>query len=244
MSLVAGDLIAAARQRTFGAHGVQRISNGQLLAELTYQDAQIIQEISQSSPDMFAQVDGVVPCTLGENQDGYLLEEAIHYRNFTHVDTVQNKYTPIFMVGRQYQEDMVTSPAGMLTVSDSGGIFYPIDPDGARWQSGGSRSWYDQSSSHELHYSYIPAPTVLTGLSDTLTSPDIAREALVCALEMAILLANPNAPAQRVQMATQRYVGARTSLTFQIYKFAHPAGQRPSGGAETEAAWLSRQIGG
>lgn len=244
MSLVAGDLIDAARQRTYGAQGRQKISTGQLLAELSFQDQLIAQEISQINPGLLVHVDGLSPCNLVENQYGYLLSAGIHYRDFTHVDTVNGVYTPIQLYGGNYRDLPTPVPSGFVTLMGSAGTFFPFDPDNNRWQTSNARAWFSEDAGHEIHYSYVPAPAVLTSLADELLSPDIAREALVCALELRIVLSNPEAPPVRIQDANLRYTGARMSLTFQIHKFVHPGGQRPHGhGGGSDTQWVRRQIG-
>lgn len=245
MALTASSLITSAKKRTYGAQGRQKVSDAMLLEELNYQDNIVVQMISQNAPDLLATVTGTDVVSLAENQSGYTLQAGIHYRDFAHVDPASDTYTPVTIVQRQYQERVLRHPAGMLANSGNAAVFYPVDPDGERWQSAGARTWFEVTLSHEFRYSYVPEPGNLTALSDTLTSPDMAREVLITALQLAIIMSNPEAQEARIQVALSRYQLAFESLRFQAYKFGHPQGNPGSRyGIPGEAQWVQEQVGG
>ena len=242
MALTASALISAAKKRTFGVTGRQKVSDAMLLEELSAQDSQIVQMLSQTAPDLLATVTGSDVVTLAENQSGYTLANGIHYRDFTHV--ADDVYTPINIVQRQYQHNTLRHPCGMLRTGAAAGVFYPVDPDGNRWQESGSRPWFEAGDGHEFRYSYVVQPAVLSTLSATLTSPDMARDLLVAALEVAILLSAPGVQEARLQVAVAKHQSALQSLQFQAYKFGHPQGSHGSAlGPTSEAAWVAEHIG-
>jgi hypothetical protein len=242
--MTASELITTAIQRSFGMVGQQKVSKAALLAELSSQDALIVQMFAQNAPDLLAHVDGSETVSLASNQSGYTLSSGFHYRDFTHVDPTDNDYTPITLVRRDSQDAPPRNPAGVLATGAAAGVFYPIDPQGERWQSSGSRSWFEVGEGHEIHYSYVPAATALTSLTSTLTSPDFAREALIASLILAILLSNPQTPADKLQIAMARRGETLQSVLMLAYKFGHPAGTRRGfGDSQTDADWVSDQVG-
>lgn len=245
MTMTASDLITTALQQTYGMHGRQRISKAALLAELSHQDDQIVQMFAQIAPDLLATITGSASVTLASNTAGYTLSAGIHYRDFTHVDSANDSYVPITLVRRESQDSPPRNPAGMLRLSGSTGVFYPVDPEGTRWQSSGTREWFEETESHVIKYSYVPAATQLTALSSTLTSPDMAREALLSSLKVAILLGNPEVPADRIQVAMVARKDAYDNLRMLAYKFGHPAGTRRGygEGQQSDAEWVAQQVG-
>jgi hypothetical protein len=245
MALTASTLIDAALSRTYGhgSMGRQKVSKAMLLSELSYQDSLIVQMFSQIAPDLLATVTGTITITDLGNTNGYFLQNGIHYRDFTHIDTTLDKYVPINMIQRQHRQSNPNAPAGMLRLGATSGVFHPIDPEGKRFNGTATKNYYNADQGHTVSYSYVPLPAALTSVNDTLSAPDMAREAIVSSLELQILLASPQPNELRVQMAMAKRQGAMDALRMQAYKFMHPQGQ--PGGAKTRhrTAWIESQIG-
>ncbi len=250
MALTASTLITSAKERTFGAQGRQKISMPMLLGELTHQDQLVVQMLSQIAPDLLATVTGVVVTSDNGNLNGYTLQNGMHYRDFVHGDVTDGVYTPINMLQRKHRDSNPPSPAGMLRTGGGAAVFHPIDPVGKRWLGGDTRSWYDPALLHEVTYSYIATPPVLTALADTLASPDMSREIFVSALVVRILLSQPKGQGDeleawqvRVQAAITALQSAQSSFQMQAYKFMQAQGNPGGGGVdESESAWVSREV--
>lgn len=252
MALTASALITAAKQRTFAKRGRQKISNAMLLEELSFQDQLVVQLVSQNSPDLLATVTGTLTCSNTGNTNGYTLSSGIHYRDFTHADINNNKYTPINIVGRVHRDVRPAAPAGMVRTAATAGVFYPVDPANKRWGGSDTRSYFNPDEGHLITYSYVPLPTTLTSLSSTLRSPDMAREVFVTSLEVSILLAQaPETEAElaawqvQLQNASQRRQEVFSTFLMQAVKFAAPQGQPASADVVlTESEWVDEQVSG
>lgn len=255
MALTASNLISAAKKRTYGARGRQKISNSMLLEELNLQDDLIVKMISQINPDLLSTVTGSATCTDSDNQNGYTLSDGIHYRDFVHVDSADDKYTPIDILQRQHRQSLVEHPAGMLRVGTaSGATFYPIDPSGKRWTDNDARNWFEPDENHTFTYSFVPIPGGLTSLAGTLVGPEMAKEVYISSLELSILLSvdtarmnevQAQALNRRIQSAFAKRQGAFDALRMQTYKFAHPAGQAAGGAIEkSDTQWVTDEVNG
>lgn len=250
MSLTASTLISAAKDRTFSYHGKQKLNDKMLLAELSYQDQLVVQLVSQANPDLLATVSGTITMSDSGNSNGYTLQSGVHYRDFTHIDSTDDRYTPINIVQRQHRDVRPAAPAGMVRTSSAAGVFYPIDPAGKRWSGSETRNWFEPDSSHTVSYSYVPLPGTLSSLSATLSSPDMAREVFVTALEVAILLsARPQNEIETASWQTrlEAALGARQAalevFRMQVYKFVNPQGNPGSEGASlSESEWVHDQV--
>jgi hypothetical protein len=250
MALVASSLITAAKQRTFGAQGLQKLSNAMMLAELSTQDQLVVQMISQQAPELLATISGVVALTDSGNLNGYTLAGGMHYRDFTHVDVTNDAYEPINIVRRQDRDKWPKAPAAMIRTGAGAAVLHPIDPAGKRWVTTEARNWFEPDKGHSISYSYIPIPPALTGLSGTLRSPDMAREVFVTSLAVAILLAHPPTTEAEIAVWTARlqtHMAARdaamNTLLMQVAKFVTPQGQPGSTNRQSTAEWLASQIG-
>lgn len=252
MALTASSLISSADKRTYGKRGKQPLSKPLLLEELSYQDQLITQLVSQNAPDLLSTVTGVITLTNSGNINGYTLASGIHYRDFTHVDATDDEYKPINMVQRQHRDERPAPPAAMLRSAAAAGVFYPIDPLNKRWADDDERTWFEPDSGHTVSYSYVPLATQLTSLSDTLRSPDMAREVIVSSLVMSILLSSP--PTDEVGLETwrtalQAETAARTlalqTFMMQVNKFVHPSGNPGSRSRPvSESEWVAGLVGG
>lgn len=246
MALTASTLITTAKQRAFGAVGSQKVSNAALLGELSHQDMLVVQMLSQAAPDLLAVVGGIITFTDTGNLNGYALTAGMHYRDFTHVDPDTNKPVKINMLQRQHRDSGVGAPAGMLRTNPAGGVFYPIDPGNKRWLGGETSNWFEPDKSHTGTYSYVKIPSALTSLSDTLDSPDMAREIFVAALEIRILMMGriTEEKKERIALAVQSLQTAQGSVLMQAYKFMQPQGQPANNAAgQSDTAWVDGQIG-
>lgn len=246
MALTASTLITTAKQRAFGAVGIQKVSNVALLGELSHQDMLVVQMLSQAAPDLLAVVGGLITFTDTGNSNGYALSAGMHYRDFTHIDPDTNRPVKINMLQRQHRDSNVNAPAGMLRTNAGGGVFYPIDPANRRWEDGAVSNWFEPDKSHTGSYSYIKIPAALTKLSDTLDSPDMAREIFVAALEIRILMMGKITEEKkgRIELAIQSLQAAQGSVLMQAYKFMQPQGQPANNaGGQSDTAWVDGQIG-
>ena len=244
MALTASTLIDDAIARAYGNMGPQKINKAMLLGELSYQDQLVMQMLSQIAPDSLSTTTGVVTLTSSGNTNGYNLNSGIHYRDFTHVDSTDNVYTPVNMVQRQHRDSYPTSPAAMLSLSVTGGKLHPIDPEGKRWNTSGDREWFEPNSGHTISYSYVPLPSRVTTLTQTLSSPDMAREVIVSSLELQLIMSSSQPSETRMQGALLKRQGAMDALRMQAYKFMAPQGQ-PGGrlGERSDQAWVNSQVG-
>ena len=249
MALTASSLIDAALKRSFGHTGSQKISKAMLLEEISYQDQLIVQMFSQIAPDLLATVTGtfdIVSATA--NSNGYSLNSGIHYRDFIHVDTTDDRYVEVNMVNRSDRQSSPSAPAAMISLGTgaTGATFYPIDPLGKRWSdTTETRTWFESTDGHSISYSFVPLPSPITKLSDTVTSPNMAREAIVSSLELQILLSSHKQNEARIQGAFAKRQGAMDALRMQAYKFMAPQGQ-PGGRYSqnrTDQAWVNSQVG-
>ena len=243
MALTASALIDSALQRTYGGQGVQKISKAMLLSELSYQDQLIVQMFSQIAPDLLATTTGTITLTDAGNTNGYSLQAGIHYRDFVHDDTDDN-YIPVNIVQRKHRESRPAAPAGMVRMGSVGGVFYPIDPQGERWNTTGDREWFEPNKNHVVTYSYVPLPGQITTLSTNLSSPDMAREAIISSLELQILLSVPEMNEARIQGALAKRQGAMDALRMQAYKFIAPQGQPGGKYNQNDLYWVNNQVGG
>ena len=247
MALTASTLITTAKQRAFGAVGVQKVSNASLLAELSHQDMLIVQMFSQTAPDLLATIGGVITFTDIGNASGYALASGMLYRDFTHIDPDTNKPVKIMMLQRQHRDSAPANPAAMLRTNAAGAVFYPIDPANKRWADGSASQWFEPDKSHTGTYSYVQIPSSLTSLSDTLSSPDMAREVFLAALEVRILLSGkPSEEKQiRIAQAVQALQTTQISLQMQAYRFVQPSGD-PGGDGDGHSAssWVTDQVAG
>lgn len=242
MSLVAGDLITAARKRAFGSRGKQKISDSALLEELSYQDQLLTQMFAQIVPDLLATISGAITLSDGSNANGYTLQPGIHYRDFTHIDSDGNP-SEITILQRQHRDKQAMIPAAMLRLNGPAAVFYPIDPLGMRWSAAeGTREYFEASEGDTVRYSYVPLPSPLTSLSSTLTSPDMAREVLVTSLRLAILLSREDLSEMEIQAALAQRQGMMDALRMSAYKFHGPPGRRPNPQGRSELDWLEEQI--
>ena len=244
MALVASALIDAAQKRTFGARGRQKVSKATLLEELSYQDQVIVQMFSQIAPDLLATITGTLTVTTNGNINGYTLVSGIHYRDFVHVDTVGDVYKSITMLRRQDGDKAPMSPAAMLRMSATGGVLYPVDPLQKRWTDEDVRLWFNPVDEDTVTYSYVPLPVALTTLASELLSPDMAREAILSALEVSILLSRSVPDQTRIQVALAKREAAFNSLRMTAYKFVGPQGSKTLGQGGGNPTWLDSQIGG
>ena len=245
MALTASSLIDSAIKRSFGATGTQKIPKSILLEELSYQDQLIVQMFSQIAPDLLATTTGTISVTDAGNLAGYALQSGIHYRDFVHVDTTNEKHSPITILRRQDREAAGAPPTGMIRMGASAAVFAPIDPLSKRWLGTSSRGWYSATDGHTVSYSYVPLPTAITSLSGTLKSPDMAREAILSSLELTILLSAPMPNETRIQASLAKRQGMMDSLRMQAYKFVGPQGQKVGGGSSylSDSAWVSGETG-
>jgi len=245
MALTPSTLITAAKRLTFGVTGAQKIPDAMLLEEINHQEQIIVQMLSQVAPDLLSSVDGSETVTLVKNKAGYSLTAGIAYRDFTHVDTDNQTYTPITVIQRQFRDKRVTHPAITIVTGADAAVIFPVDPNGDRWLSGGTRTWFEDTSNHKIEYSYVATPTVATTLTSTLTSPDMSRQVFIAALELAVILTVPEAQDRRVAHVSNKYEVAMERLRWQAHKFVHPQGSHgitdvPMGASE----WVSNQVQG
>ena len=246
MALTVSALITAAKRVTFGVTGRQKVPNATLIEELNHQENLVVQLLSQISPDLLSNITGSEVVTLAKNQSGgYSLTPGIAYRDFTHVDGATDVYIPIKVIQRQFQDKRVIHPAITISTGADAALIYPVDPDGNRWQVAGTRIWFEDTSTHTIEYSYVPPPKVATALSDTFTSPDMARQVFVSSLELSIILMSPEAPDRRIAAASKKYEDSLERLRWQAHKFVHPQGSHgvsdlPMG----ESEWINNQIAG
>jgi hypothetical protein len=245
MALLVSTLISDARSATFGAKGRQKVSNAALVQELSYQDQILTQLASQIAPDLLARTTGTVAVLSDAgNQNGYTLEAAIHYRDFTHVDEQRERYTPISILQRQHRDVHPAAPAAMVRTGARNAVLAPIDPQGKRWSGDEERSWFNPGE-HTITYSYVPLPGRITSLTDELVTPDMARSVILPSLELVILMNNPEGNAARIEMALARRQVALQTYQFQLYKFTAPQGQRHHERAgSSDSGWVNNQVGG
>lgn len=254
MALTASDLVSSAKKRTRGHRGRQKISDAALLDMLAGQDLMVAQMISQINADLLTTVEETDSVTLSENQSGYTLQDGMHYRDFTHINETDEAYEEIRIIRRADRDKQPSPPAAILQGTASGAKFYPVDPAGKRWLGSVEATWFNEDEGHKFSYSYVPTPGTLTALSDTLTSPNWARELLVTSLELSVLAGvdtgsfNQQQLASyelKVQQTAQRRQGALDSFRMQLYKFAHPQGlDALSEPPESDTEWVHDQVTG
>ena len=230
MALTASELIVDARTEAGGFTGAQKVSDARLLNRLSRLDQQVVQITANNAPDLLSQVTDTASISQNGNEQGYQLQDGIHYRDFVYVNE-DNETTPIQIVMKKDQDRPGIHPAAYLETNKSAAIFYPIDPLGKRWDDfSEARSWFDPDDNPEFAYSYVPPGGGLSSLSDTLGSPDMAASYLVTELVLMILLEQPNAPQAKLQELVGRAEAERQRLMTTMTKFAHGLSSRPRRG--------------
>ena len=132
------------------------------------------------------------------NSCGYTLQSAKMYSEFRLIDT-EGVAHPIRLVSENEFDRPQAHPAGIVR----GATFYPCDPLNARWASTDSPEFF--KNGEYIKYRYIAEPAAVTALTQTLVCPDEAQPYLLWSLVLAILLASPGVPPEKLQLVlTQR----------------------------------------
>lgn len=246
MALTAGTLIDDALKSTIGQQGPAKIPLPMLFVELTMQDQLLTQMAAQIAPDLLATVSGSVTLTDAGNTNGYTLANGILYRDFTHIDSADDRYTPCRVVRRADRDRLPEPPALMIRTGTAAAVIYPVDPLGKRWAGSDTRTWFEPDEGHTLSYSYVAMPTPITSRSSTLKSPQMAREIIIASLELKILLSRPGPKDQlAIEAALAKRQGLMDSYRMQLYKFAAPQGLAGRNSiSESDVEWVYNNVGG
>ena len=214
MALLVSDLIDNARDRAF-PYGVgnEDVPDAVLMRHLGALDYSIVAKVALMAPDLLDSAPGASPVTivLASNATGYALVAALRYHNFEYED-VNNRRLPIRILGHRSFEHPPVNPSGIMRAN----TFFPADPDERGWAGSEIRSYF-RGDGDKFHYRTIPLPTRPTALSDSLASPDFAREYFELSLVSSLYAIN-GAPPTMIQLSLQQQGAAIIDVNMLIVK--------------------------
>ena len=169
------------------------------------------------------------------NAAGYSLVFGFQYQQFTHEDA-SGVLTPIELVTLDRLDDTQARHPAAVVVNQT--TFMPVDPLGKRWSGSETRGWYAGDGDKILGRRAV-APVSPTSLTDTVTSPDTARDFFLHGLRLAMLLQytnTPGVPDNVLGLARERVSQERLLVIQQAHKsvaISSRFGERAVGGGES-----------
>lgn len=207
MALVSGNLISDATLLCFPYVHEDHSSPGMLCRVLTQLEKEVIDMYILTQPQVISVAGTPITVVASQNAAGYALTAAKNYTDFSWI-TPDGFAWEIYMVPERHLLDKAPRhPAGIVR----GNTFFPADPLMRRWNTPGSRNVF-VGSGDQITYRYIPEPANVTGLAQTLASPDAAQPYLMWSLALTMLL-TAGAPTQHIQNAAAQRDKAKAELT-------------------------------
>jgi hypothetical protein len=193
VALLVSDLIADAFSFAYPFVPEYATARGPLLRKLSQLDDKVVGEIALNAPGRLATIASDITVVFATNPTGYTLQAgATAYLNFKY-KYPDGRITPLTVFGDMIP-DTTQAPAAALR----GATLYPLDPNKSRWISPGQ---YFIGNGDKIGYDYVPGTVPVTLLTQTLISPDDARQYIVSELTLQVLLAGGIAPQLRIQAA-------------------------------------------
>lgn len=217
MALIAGDIIDRAKLIAQPTGFTAGVSPTQLLAHLSNLDNDLTQAANQIAPALVSTAGDQITCKNSLNPLGYDLEPATGYTDFKYIDSNGN-HREIHIVAEVDFLNPARHPAAML--AEGIGRYrclVPADPLGMGWDGDSDRAYFREDD--KITYRYIPLPTSLCSVDDTLRAPDFCVSYLTQACA-ALILQMLGAPPEQVQAAVMREQFYYRTLIMQMYKQA------------------------
>jgi hypothetical protein len=217
--LTPSDLIDDAVLLAFPYASERTVAPGVLLRQLQQLDREVVGMLAQEAPERFSTdvIPGQSPTvtdvavTLVKNRDGYALQAATQYTDWTLVDSSDNVW-PITIVPESKFEAPPVHPAGIVR----GSTFFPCDPDGLRWEDQvDDRTVFAVGDT--IKYRYIAEVSRVTTKTQALASPEEAQGYLVWSLVLSILL-GAGASQEAIQLAAAQRAEQRSNLILRVSK--------------------------
>jgi len=215
MALLASDIVNDAFGRAFPYVRETDIVYGPLLKHLTALEMEVVQWYTFQSPERLNVQAPAITVVKSQNPTGYVLQSAgaLGYSEFRWIDA-QNFIWPINIVPEDRFDHPMLHPAGMVR----GNTFFPADPIELRWSNTDPRQFYI-GNGDTITYSYMALALPVTSLTQTLASPDEARNYLSAALTAQILLNAAEAvPQEKMQIAMASMGARRQELMLEMMK--------------------------
>ena len=214
MALTASTLITDAELLAYPYVPYPDIPRPSLLRALGSLDAEVVRLLGAEVPHAVSCDATPLTIVLATNAAGYTLVGGFHYQQFTY-KSAAGIYTPIEIVTLDREDDVAANhPAGIVV---NQGKFLPLDPLGKRWTGSESRAWYI-GDGDEIHSRRSTAPISPTTLASTLTSPNTARDYLLQALRLFIMLQHERTPEATIVLARGLVERERLMLLNQAHK--------------------------
>ena len=220
MTLTAGTLISDAELMVYPYVPDPPLPRPSLLRVLGNLDAEMMRLLLAEVPHAVSSLAADITIVSADNAAGYTLVFGFQYQQFTHKGA-NDVLTPIELVTLDRLDDtQARHPAAVVVNQDT---FMPVDPLGKRWAGSETRGWY-VGDGDKILGRRATAPVSPTSLSDTVTSPDTARDFFLHGLRLAMLLQFGNAligtsvPDSVLALARERVPQERLLVIQQAHK--------------------------
>lgn len=217
MALRAGDIIDKAKLIAQPTGFTAGVSPTQLLAHLSNLDNDLTQAANQIAPSLVSTAGGEIICDSSLNPFGYDLEPATGYTDFKYIND-KGSHREIAIVAEVDFLNPARHPAAMVVAGvGKYRALVPADPLGKGWEGEEVRAFFKEGC--KITYRYVPLPTSLSSVDDTLRAPEFCVSYLTQACA-ALILQMLGAPPEQVQAAVMREQFYYRTLIMQMYKQA------------------------
>jgi len=200
MALSPTDLIEDAKALAFPYLSEYHYTPVSLLRQLSTLDGEVVDWFVATAPERLSTAGADLTVTLAANLAGYTLTSARAYVYFRYMTSEGIIFEdPIEIVPESRFGHPATHPSGIVR----GSTFFPADPFEKNWADGDTRPYF-KADGDKILYRYVPLVTRITTLTQTLISPDEARDYLTHALLGVILLMAERVPPERLQAVFAR----------------------------------------
>lgn len=214
MALTVNSLIDDAIGEAYPFLAEYGVAKGHLLRHLSALEHDIVRTIATHNPHRLSAAGADVTIVPATNPTGYSLTDALKYVSFHYVNSNGLVHPhPIRIV----RDDQYDNPPEHPSAVIRGSTFFPCDPAGTRWTASGSRGYY-VGNGDKVVYRYIARPAALTTGTQTLASPDEARNFFVKSLVYQLLLGYPGVPPTRLADAESARTAEWANLHINLAK--------------------------
>lgn len=217
MALTVGTLISDAELMAYPYVPDPPLPRPSLLRVLGSLDAEMVRLLLAEVPHAVSSPASDITVVSADNAAGYSLVFGFQYQQFTHEDA-NGVLTPIELVTLDRLDDtQARHPAAVVVNQDT---FMPVDPLGKRWSGSETRGWY-AGDGDKILGRRATAPVSPTALTDTMTSPDTAKDFFLHGLRLAMLLQYtiaPGVPDNVLALARERVGQERLSALQQAHR--------------------------
>lgn len=192
----------------------QALALGPLLRRLTTLDAEIVGMYITTAPERLTTTPSALTVSLSANAAGYSLSAGRAYLDFRWIDKDGQVYQdPISIVPEKRFQSPGKHPAGIVR----GSTFFPSDPLEKNWTGTEQRIFF-RADGDTVRYRVVPEPARVTTLTQTLVSPDEARDYFQAALVLSVMMQGHNVPRERLDEAIGYLQSTRAVLQLQAAK--------------------------